>query len=128
MRPEFDDRDAAILRVRQEEYLLKHGPRQGHFVRFVDGEIRRISYVWDCYDDPAQWGIQTSKGGSFYLGDGYMSFSGGLDSSIDFVTFKLTDELMEGPAWFFHHDHPMAFNGVDVTVKCPVWESTAKAP
>jgi len=119
----FDSRDQDILDERQAAYLKGDGPMVGHWVRFADGVMRRISYIWP--DEPPS--IQTSDGGNWYLGKGYMSFSGGLYRSVPSTTFRRTDEIKYGRAWFFHHDYPRAFGGVDVTVPCPVWECTLPA-
>ena len=87
-----DERDAQIVAARAETYDTLHGPRVGDFVTFADGVTRRISHVW-----PAGWNedgvarLQTSDlpggdkpmySGSYYLGDGYISYSGGLHASL----------------------------------------------
>lgn len=124
--PQFDDRDQSILDERQAAYLEREGPQVGHWVRFADGVLRRISHVWD-WGEPDKVSIQTSDGGSFYLGKWYMNFSGGLYPGVPATTFRPTDELKPAPAWFFHHDYCQAHNGVHVQVPCPVWECTQPA-
>jgi hypothetical protein len=119
--PSFDDRDAAILAARVAAFDPVEGPRVGDYVEFIDGVTRQISYVWPD-------GVQTSDGGSFYLGDGYMSFSGGLYPTVPTETLTLTDDVRETWAWFFHHDDWTGDNDVHVPVLMRVWKSTAKAP
>ena len=121
-KPIFDDRDQDILDKRQSAYLERTGPQVGHWVHFADGAVRRISHIWD-WGEPSEVSIQTSNGGSFYLGNGYMQFSGSLYSGIPGSTFKRTDKFKVGSAWFFHHNDACAHNGVGVMVKCAVWES-----
>lgn len=120
--PTFDDRDREILDERRAAYFERKGIQSGDFVRFSDGTLRRVSHVWTDEQYSPEI-IQTSGGGdmSFYLGKGYMSFSGSLHPGLDAALFTPTDELMDGYAWFFHHDMSMAHNGVNVTVPCRVW-------
>ncbi len=115
MRPVFDDRDAAILEQRTIAYDKRQGPRVGDFVIFADGVTRRVSYIWD-WDSDDDTSVQTSDGGSYYLGDGYVSMSGGLYIGVPGKSLTLTDEVRDGRAWFFHHDYHTAHNGVDVSL------------
>jgi hypothetical protein len=117
----LDDRDKAILAARVAAFDSTEGPRVGDYVRFADGVTRRISWVWP--DD-----IQTSDGGSFYLGEGYMSFSGALYTSVPTETLTLTKETGDASAWFFHHDDWKAHNDVHVRVSVRAWISSAIAP
>jgi hypothetical protein len=117
----LDDRDKAILAVRVAAFNSTEGPRVGDYVRFADGVTRRISYVWPD-------GIQTSDGGSFYLGNGCMSFSGTLYTHVPTETLTLTKETRDASAWFFHHDLWEAHNSVHVHVSVRVWISSATAP
>lgn len=126
----LDAIDEMILQDRQRAYLERpnRAPANGDFVVFADGVTRRISHAHgDGY-------IQTSdltgtiQSGSFYLGEGYMSFSGGLHPGIPQSTLTLTDELRIGRAWFFHHGEVRAHNGVDVTLRCFVWKCDLPAP
>jgi hypothetical protein len=119
--PTFDDRDATILAKRVAAFDPTEGPREGDYVEFSDGVTRRISYVWPS-------AVQTSDSGSFYLGNGYMSFSGGLYSTVPTETLTLTDAVREAWAWFFHHDQREAHNSIHVRVPVRVWKSTAPAP
>jgi hypothetical protein len=118
----LDARDAAILAARVAAFDPTEGPRVGDYVHFIDGVKRQISYEWPD-------GVQTSDGGSFYLGEGYMSFSGGLYTSVPTETLTLMEgTTREASAWFFHHDRWTAHNAVHVRVSVRVWMSSAKAP
>ena len=120
----LDERDNDILRERQIAFTARTKAKPGDFIRFPDGTIKRIAHVWTDENGKAE-DIQPTTGSgdiSFYLGDGYMSYSGGLDQSIGACKFTRTGETMKGRAWFFHHDYAQAHNGIDVMVDCPVWE------
>lgn len=134
-RPSLDDRDAAILAARQAQLdtCAAHDPRprSGDFVLFVDGVTRRVSHVWDWAADaagPAIYDVQTSDGGSWYLGEGYASFSGTLYRSVPASTMTLTDERREGRCWFFHHNFWGADRGVDVQATFRVFTCREEAP
>jgi hypothetical protein len=122
MRPEFDARDAGILAEREQLFNQNQGPRVGDFLRVPDGVLR---FTHDWGDS-----IQTTVGakhpcygdGSFYLSDGYASFSGSLDPAIDKTKLRDTGETLEGSFWFFHHNQACAENGVYFKLPCRVFE------
>lgn len=120
----LDERDTAILNTRQAAFLACQEPKQGDFIRFADGTIKRIAHVWPDEQNRAEW-IQPTDGkgdaGSFYLGEGYMSYSGSLNQGIDANRFTRANETMQGRCWFFHHDFARANGGVYVQINCPVW-------
>jgi hypothetical protein len=123
----FDERDAAIVATRTASLDELDGPRVGDYVRFADGTERRISYA-----TPAEWlpevdSIQTSDGGSWYLGDGYVSFSGGLHPGVERASLTLTDETQRGSVWIFHHDYATAHNGVNASIPFRVYECSLEA-
>ena len=129
----LDERDAAILAQRMRTLDAELGPRCGDYVRFGDGTERRILHLW-IFDEPDDPDIedqaQTSDGrfgSSFYLGDGYVSFSGGLYPGTPLAGLRLTDETRLGSCWFFHHDYRTAHNGVDVKIPFRVYETNAEA-
>lgn len=114
--PQLDDRDRDLFTARAESYDRIGGPRVGDYVEFADGVIRRVSHVWDD-------GVQTSDGGSFYLGNGYISFSGGLYPSIPFSSLTDTGEKRNGSVWLFHHDWARAHNGVHSEISFRVFKA-----
>lgn len=123
----LDERDSAILAERVTSLELVEGPRVGDFVHFADGVVRRISFVTPPAWLPECDSVQTSDGGSFYLGNGYLSFSGSLYLGVKHVTLTLTNEARQGSAWFFHHDYACADNGVRVSIEQRVFECSAPA-
>jgi hypothetical protein len=121
----LSDRDQEIVdrRIR----LLEHSvPQVGDWIDFADGVQRRISHVWAWEGEETT--LQTSDGGHYYLGEGYVSFSGGLFPATPARHLTLTEERRDGWVWIFHHDQWRAHNGVDLTIPCRVWRSSVKAP
>jgi len=109
----LDPEDNEILKKRLTALNENPGPRVGDFV-FMKGEDkpRRFTYDWGE-------GIQTTDygaGGSFYLGDGYVSFSGGLSPSIDKKALLNSGQTRLGRVWFFHHNYACADNGVETEI------------
>ncbi len=124
-RPKFDERDAEIVATRAAT-LAANPINVGDFIRFADGTTRRVSYIWPG-DDDAPGSIQTSAGGSYYLGDGYVSFSGALFIGVPFASLTDTGDTFDGDVWIFHHDHACAHNGVHTTIKFRVWHCNLPA-
>ncbi len=122
----MDERDQVILAERMAALNERPEPRVGDFVRFADGVLRRFSYHWH---DGADWdgGYQTSDGGTYYLGEDYVSMSGGLHSPIPTATLTRTDETREGTVWFFHHNHRGAGRGVDTVATFRVYTCSLPA-
>jgi len=127
---EVDDRDAAIILARAQKLLSNNEPQVGDWVIFSDGTERRISHVWGECGPNAEDLLQTSVGGHFYMGDGYVSYSGSLFRGISSDTLTDTNETRQGAVWIFHHDYHTAHNahnGIDVMVPFRVWTTTAEA-
>ena len=120
----IDLQDKAIIAQRIANYARISGPRVGDFVTFADGKKRRVAHVW-----PADWNddnvarVQTTDGGSFYLGDGYISYSGSLYPSIKADTLREVGKR-DGRAWIFHHDWHVADGGVDFQMEFRSFIST----
>jgi len=112
---ELDDIDTVILADHFQALDKVKGPKVGDWVEYPNGTQRRISYVW--YDGS----IQTSDGGSWYLGKGYVSFSGGLYPSTPRSIIQPTIRTLPGRVWFFHHNHRRAHNAVGATIPFPIW-------
>lgn len=123
--PTFDDQDAAILTERVAAFDAVTGPRVGDYVVFADGIQRRISYIWG--DGQETSSVQTSDGGSYYLGNGYVSMSGSLYSGVKPETLTDTGETKHGGVWFFHHDYATAHNGVETTMPFRVFACSERA-
>lgn len=116
-----DERDLAIVAERVKALDAVPGARVGDYVIFADGVTRRISYDWGN-------SVQTSRGGSWYLGHGYTSFSGGLYRGVPTDTLTDTGETRDGTCWIFRHDMMRAHNGVDVRIPFRVFRCSEVAP
>jgi hypothetical protein len=124
---QLDARDTEILADRIHSFEQVTGPRVGDYVRFADDVTRRISYIWRDEHDQA-FNVQTSDGGSYYLGKGYVSMSGSLYDGVEPSTLTDTGRRVMGSVWFFHHDHRMAHNGVDTEIPFRLYRCSEVAP
>lgn len=126
-RPELDDRDRAIIASRLAAFDGEPDVRIGDYVEFADGVTRRVSHVF-----PREWGddygVQTSDGGSFYLDEGFVSFSGSLYSAVPHRTLTPTEHRRPGRVWIFHHDWPGRDNGVHDEIPFRVYACSEEAP
>lgn len=108
--------DTKILARKLALLEAVEGPRVGDFVVFESHprRPRRVSEFWFG-------GAQTSDGGSFHLGEGSLSFSGGLAPAVPLESLTLTEHTRTGSCWFFHHDSPGAGRGITVYVPFRVY-------
>jgi len=113
--PSEKDNQILMERYKQREFYDTM-PLLGDFLLFSDGVYHRFSHIWKD-------GLQTSRDGSFYLGDGHCSFSGGLDPSVPKDRIQYTDEVRIGRFWFFHNHHVTAHNGIQVVIPCRVFKT-----
>lgn len=115
---EFDQRDGEILQDRLAKWSSGKGPRVGDWCIMLDGTVRRFSHDWgdQIQTTHPEFGI-----GSFFFGNGYMSYSGSLDSAIAKNLLVDTGEEKDGRAWFFHHDFWGAHRGVEFNIPCKVY-------
>jgi hypothetical protein len=60
-------------------------------------------------------------GASFYLGQCYLSFSGGLCLPISKLRLQRSSERRKMPVWFFSEDHAQAHNSYHTSAWFPVW-------
>ena len=118
----LDERDTEIFVRRVDARWDSNGYRLGDYVEFADGTLRRIAHIW------GDGGVQTAAGGSFYLGEGYMTFSGQLFGSVPGASLVNTGRLRQGSCWFFHHDFATAGGGITVNVQCRVFRCELAAP
>lgn len=117
MHNNVSDKDKAILSHRIALYDQQQGPRVGDFVK-VNGTYQRFTHKWD---ESIQAGASECNVG-FYLGDGYISYSGGLNSGAMLNDLKQTDEVKTGAVWFFHENNWVAHNGVEMEMPFRVFE------
>lgn len=124
---DMDVRDQIILEERIARLDAVPGPRVGDWVRFADGIERRISYIWRDEHD-TMLSVQTSAGGSYHLGDGYVSMSGSLFVGVDPATLTATTETRVGSVWFFHHNLWRAYNAIDTEMTFRMFTCSLTAP
>lgn len=116
----LDAKDEAILRASAVARARIKGPRVGDFLLFMTGELERFSHDWGD-------GLQTAKGGSFFLNrSGHASFSGALNPYIEVESLKPTKAIVQGSFWFFHHGIPGAGRGVHCELDCRVYLTSAR--
>ena len=111
------DADNVVILASRQAYLdTRQGIGVGDFV--IDGEkTYRVAHHWG---DSLQL-TDGRYGQSFYLGNGYVEFSGGLNSPIDIGKFEPTDERRQGHVWFFSQHHVGAHNGYHTEAAFRVW-------
>jgi len=115
----LDEIDQAILERRQSLWDENQGARVGDFVIMPDGDTRRFTHDWH---DGLQTTLPKTIDGSFYLGQGFISFSGGLDPIIPRIHLLDIGKTELGRVWFFHHNEQRAHNAVHPWMKCRVFE------
>lgn len=87
----------------------------GHYV-LVGGVYDRITHQGS---DAVQAG---GVGGSYYIDNDGVSYSGGLDHSYKIGALELTDKTKPGNFWFFHDDSQRAHNVVHCVIECRVYK------
>ena len=104
-----------IVNANMRKYNKQEGVRVGDFVKSPNGKMYRIAYVWRDKNGPFQWQIaDPPMGGSYYLGPGYVSYSGSLDSGFDEKTrFKNLGYKRNGRVWIFRRNIAEADNAVE---------------
>ena len=114
--------DNRVILARRQAGLDKiTRPKNGDFIIMTDGTIKRFCHDW------GEEGLQTTTGGSFYLGEnGEISYSGGLDPSTPLYRIEPTGQRRKDRIWFFDHDQWGAGRGVYFDAEFNVWKETAK--
>lgn len=104
-----------IVRKNMSKYNKIPGVREGDFVKAPNGKMYRIAYIWRDETGAFQWQVADPRmGGSYYLGDGYVSYSGSLDSGFDDKTrFRNLGYKRNGRVWIFRRNIAEADNAVD---------------
>jgi hypothetical protein len=104
-----------ILQRRMEAFNRRAGARVGDFLRLPQPDPRCPEFTRFTHD----WGDSIQTGGmdgSFYLGHGFLSYSGGLDPGIAHTDLLPTTETKPGHVWFFDGDISGAGRGVSFSV------------
>lgn len=112
------EKNQKILDERLEHYNQIEGVRVGDWIREKDGTMTRATHIWD--DGQVQNG--GNKYSSYYLGDGYLEYSGSLDHGYYKNQLEPTDEMEDGSIWFFKNDFATAHNGIDYIVPFRVFK------
>lgn len=113
----LDSVNSQILAKRTESFEKLQGPRVGDYLQTESGYLR-FTHDWgDCI----QVTCPRFGNGSFYLSDFGASYSGCLDPAISKSKLIDTGRIRPGRFWFFNHDMARAYNGIEVTVNCKVW-------
>lgn len=90
----------------------------GDVIELPNGKKTRVAHVWDDGQ------IQTADGsGSIYLGNGYASYSGSLNSGVKKSQLTKTTKKSKERFWFFDRDFARGGGGIDVSFDVPVWKS-----
>lgn len=111
--------DFELLKAYSNAYqnnFVRNTPILGDALRLPDGQT---VYFCHIYDNKAQ----TCEGGSFHLGEGYLSYSGGLDSGISFSGIELTAEKFVLPVWFCHRGYLTGGCGIYARIECRIWKT-----
>jgi len=114
--------DKTRLNNRMTEYNQIPGPRVGDWIREPDGRMTRATHDWTGYEDNPTMQHGGEEHGQFYLGDGYISYSGGLETGIKKADLVRTEEMKLGKVWFFKNDYHTAHNGIDYMVDFRVYK------
>ncbi len=115
-----DEHDRDLLTQRSDRRNQRPGMRVGDWLVLLDGTIRRIAYIWT--EAKLVQPTDHEDTGSFYLGLGYLSMSGGLDSGLPMDDFTSTGMHRKGSCWLFHHNIREAHNGVDMELLCRLFQ------
>lgn len=115
-----DERDLAMAHELETAFNEVLSPRVGDFVKMPDGTLERFSHNWGGE------ALQSSPGGSWYLGKGYAEFSGGLNPPIPVERLLFCGEMKPGRFWFFHHGWAAAHSAVFVWMDCRVYQVREK--
>ena len=110
-----------ILRKRMFDFDGKEGPRVGDYLIRLDGSITRLTYDWG---DAIQTGGH--QYGQYYLGEGYLSYSGGLDKAVPKANMVLESGTKPGKVWFFDKDVHRAHNAVEFEVPMRIYKEVIK--
>jgi len=102
----------------KREYNKIKGVRVGDYVKEKNGNYTRVTYIWP--DGQVQTGGH--KYGQFFLGKGYISYSGSLDHGYNIKDLKLTKEKRSGMVWIWREGMPGANRGVEYMMKFRVFK------
>jgi hypothetical protein len=117
-------RDAAIVAKRMAKLDAISEMRVGDFLRLKNGELARVAADWGHYVQPTYGRGPFTE--SFYLGNGYIEYSGSFNPSIPVTEFRPTGETVCGLIWIFHLDILGAGRRVRAMVPFRVYEQVGR--
>ncbi|MNJ95331.1 hypothetical protein D3C87_130410 [compost metagenome] len=117
--------DLKLLLEFRDKYLKRvvdiKTPVVGDCIFLPDGQV---VYFCSIYETKGQ----TCESGSFSLSNnGFLSYSGGLDTGILFSDLVPTKELYILPIWFCHKGYLCAGSAVYANIECRVWKTKSDA-
>jgi len=113
--------DLRLLKEFTKKYISRvekvNTPVVGDCIFLPDGQV---VYFCSIYGTKGQ----TCESGSFSLSNnGYLSYSGGLDTGISFSDIFPTNEKFVLPIWFCHKGYLCAGSAIYANMKCRVWKT-----
>jgi hypothetical protein len=126
--PEFSFKikgNQEIFKERSEAFNKLEGLRIGDYVQEKDGKLTRVTHIHRYRDTPEkEVGVQTGgNSGSYYIGeDGYLEYSGGLDSGYKLGQLEKTDKKEKGSVWFFDENIAGGGRGKHFDMEFDVWK------
>ncbi len=109
------NRNEQILNERIKAYNKLKWARIGDYL-YYKGEYVRFTHDWGD-------SLQTSEGeGSFYLGKGYVSYSGSLNTGLSKELIQYAGKRKLGRVWFFDSDVWGAGRGVNFEIPFRVFK------
>ena len=110
-------KDLQLFADREQKRLKKSTPLLGDAIIRKDGRKTFIAIF--TYDG----NFQDSSGGSFYLGENYMDYSGGFTMDVlNVKNLAPTNELTDLRCWLFSGRYCAGNYGVDHQIKVKVWK------
>lgn len=91
-----DERDVVLAKKYLATWDKEKGPREGDYIIMPSGKYERFSHIWSD-------GLQTSEGGQFSLGNGFVGFSGSLNRTVPNKLIAKTNKTKAGHFWMAHH-------------------------
>ena len=110
------EKQKPIFKENLDVYNKKKGVRVGDYITDDKGNYTRVTYIWRNEKDvPLR--IQTGgNSGSYYLGKGYISYSGSLDSGYEPQEIsKLPVGKKKGDFWTFKNNLSGADRGISAS-------------
>jgi len=115
---QYPQRNLELLQERSAEFDNRQGIRVGDFLSLPCGRLDRFTHDWG--EEIGE--IQAGGSGNFFLGLGYVSYSGSLDASIPKRMLRDSGKKQKGSVWFFDGDFSGAGRGVWMEMEFRVFE------